>query len=79
MKAPLFLAVVAGLLGLHGLAAQETLEENTLGFPSGRQVQAGAGRHRGAASARIDVSRTAWTPAGACSSYFRGRISTPFG
>ncbi len=40
MKAPLFLAVVAGLLGvLAVVAAQETLEETTLGFPSGRQVQ----------------------------------------
>ena len=40
MKVPLFLAVVGGLLGLYGLAAQEKLEETTLGFPSGRQVQA---------------------------------------
>ena len=40
MNVPLFLAVVGGLLGLYAQAAQEKLEETTLGFPSGRQVQA---------------------------------------
>ncbi len=37
---PLVFAMVTSLLGPLGLAAQEKLEETTLGFPSGRQVQA---------------------------------------
>ncbi len=40
MQAPLFIAIAAGLLGCYAQAAQEKLEETTLGFPSGRQVQA---------------------------------------
>ena len=33
-------ALVTSLLSLHGLLAQEKLEETALGFPAGRQVQA---------------------------------------